>query len=91
MTATRAFVCAFGLLLLLAHERAHSQRAPAQATPPGWLAREPTRISHLTSAQLAAAIARLEQFERLVLQIPEIARPQGFEVTPRFYGAVPRN
>jgi hypothetical protein len=82
MTATRVFVRAFALLLLLPHERAHSQGA----TRPGWLAREPTRISHLTPAQLAAAIARLEQLERLVLQISEIARPEGFEVTPRFYG-----
>jgi hypothetical protein len=36
--------------------------------------------------QRAAAIARLEQIERIVLQLPEIARPQGFEVLPRFYG-----
>ena len=73
-------------MLLLAHERAHTQGTRAQATRPGWLPREKTRISNLTPAQLAAAIARLEEFERLVLQLPEIARPQGFEVTPRFYG-----
>lgn len=85
--AARILGCAFAATLLaLAHERAHAQASATRATRPGWLEREPTRISHLTPGQQDAAISRLEQIESILLRIPELARPQGFEVAPRFYG-----
>lgn len=80
---TRVLNCALVATMLLS---AHARVSAQGSTRPGWLEREPTRISNLTATQRAAAIARLEQIERIVLQVPEIARPQGFEVTPRFYG-----
>jgi hypothetical protein len=86
-TFARLFGCALAApFLLFAHQRAGAQADSTQAARPGWLAREPTRIGNLTPAQRAAASARLEQIERILLQIPELARPQGFEVLPRFYG-----
>ncbi len=82
----RAPGCAIAAMaLLLAHETACAQRAQAQARP-GWLTREVRTIANLTPAQNAAAMARLEQIERLLLRIPELAQPQGFEVWPSFVG-----
>jgi len=67
-----------------------AQRAPAATSPrPGWRPRSVT-IGTLTAAQHARAVARLEQIERILLQVPELANPQGFEIEPVFYGGARR-
>jgi hypothetical protein len=58
--------------------------APAR---PGWRPRE-TRFDYpgATAAEKAYAIARLEQLERVFLDVPELARPDGFELQSTFRG-----
>jgi hypothetical protein len=49
----------------------------------------PRRIgfsSQLTAAEKAAAIAKLEAIERVILRLPEMAHPEGFYVEPHFGG-----
>ncbi len=58
----------------------------AQGERPGWLPRQIEIGGGLTAAQRATAVARLEQIERILLQVPELARPEGFEVKAQFYG-----
>lgn len=66
--------------------------APALAQPsrttttrPGWLPRE-QQWRNVTPAQRATAMATLERFEQLLLQIPGLASPDGFEIVPQFAG-----
>jgi hypothetical protein len=53
----------------------------------GWLPRTVEMGAYLTGANRAAALARLESIERLLKQVPELAHPDGFEITPFFGGA----
>ncbi|CAN5791666.1 hypothetical protein BH23GEM3_BH23GEM3_13950 [soil metagenome] len=70
---------------------AAAQSGRAAATPrPGWLPREVRIDGGITAAQRATAIANLEQIERILLQVPELANPQGFEILPSFYGGARR-
>src|SRR5689334_13105437 len=60
----------------------------ADRTPrPGWMAH---RIgiggTQLTAADRAAAIAKLEAIERVILRLPEMAHPEGFYADPHFGG-----
>jgi hypothetical protein len=81
-----------GLLLLLATGvsgaavptwGAAGQPAAAQsAQRPGWLPRWSRIDPSLTAAEKATVLARLNAIERLILQVPELARPEGFEVLP---------
>ncbi|MGH7467453.1 MAG: hypothetical protein ACRENP_05650 [Longimicrobiales bacterium] len=71
-------------LALVVPASAH-QQAPA-AGRSGWLPRHTKIGGKLTNAERAAAVARLEQIERILLQIPELARPQGFEIMSNFEG-----
>jgi len=74
------------MLTMSARAPASAQRAQTATTPrPGWLPRE-VFIDNLTAAHKAAAIARLEQIERILLQVPELANPQGFELRSQFHG-----
>ena len=52
------------------------------ARRPGWLPRSIRIDPRLTTAEKAAIQKRLNEVERLLLQIPELARPEGFEVWP---------
>ena len=52
----------------------------------GWLPREVRLAGGLTGAQRTAAIARLEQVEQVLRQVPELARPDGFEIMPVIVG-----
>lgn len=74
-------------LLLGTFTPALAQRASATAHErPGWLPRQVTFSGGITAAQRATAMARLEEIERILLQIPALARPQGFEIVPYFSG-----
>jgi len=55
------------------------QAAAAQAER-GWLPRQVGRFAELTSGQRAEAVATLEKIERLLLAVPELAKPDGFEI-----------
>jgi len=56
------------------------------AAQTGWLPRTVDMGKNLTGANRAAAIARLEQIEQLLKQVPELAHPDGFEIRPFFTG-----
>lgn len=70
--------------------------ALAQAGPgtapsrgPGWLQRKSyldAQTVKLTAAEMAVTVNRLKEIERILLQIPELATPEGFEVEPAYYG-----
>src|SRR5689334_14672387 len=66
---------------------AAQDRAAKDAARPGWM---PRRINiggtQLTAADRAAAIAKLEAIERVMLRVPELAHPDGFYVEPQFGG-----
>jgi hypothetical protein len=91
-------ICALaGLALcLLSTAPAPVAHAQAQATPPsravrpGWhpLSDNSRLAGELTPAQTAAANARLERILQILLQVPELARPRGFEVMPQFWGGM---
>ena len=59
----------------------------APARRPGWLPRYTKLDSRLTTAEKTTILKRLDEIERLVLQVPELARPEGFEVLPRLDAA----
>jgi hypothetical protein len=39
-----------------------------------------------TAAEMTTTVNRLKEIERIVLQIPELANPDGFEIAPGFHG-----
>src|SRR5262245_56586404 len=66
------------LALCLMTSAAHAQS--------GWL---PPRIEmgpHITGTNRTAALARLESFQQLLKQVPELAHPDSFEIAPFFTG-----
>ncbi|HUF22073.1 MAG TPA: hypothetical protein VMP00_15130 [Burkholderiales bacterium] len=78
-------------MLIAARHPAAAQRERAAAVPrPGWLPRDVRIEGGITPAQRATAIANLEQIERILLQVPELANPRGFEILPSFYGGARR-
>jgi hypothetical protein len=82
---------AAGTLLIAARDPAVAQgERPARGARPGWLPREVNIVGDITAAQRATAIANLEQIERILLQVPELASPEGFEILPSYYGGARR-
>lgn len=79
--APRARLALVGAALLTAMSSAGAQ----SASRPGWLPRQ-VNIRSVTPAQRATAIARLEAVERLLLKVPGLAEPKGFEILPKFHG-----
>jgi hypothetical protein len=80
------------VLTIAARDIAYAQGERAAAPPrPGWLPRQITLRGDLTAAQRATAIARLEQIEDILLRIPELANPNGFEVLSEFFGTTRRS
>lgn len=83
---------ASGFLLCLGGQQwGLAQRGPGAAPSrgPGWLRRESSLNSQyvkFTAAEMATTVNRLKEIERILLQIPELANPEGFEVEPAFYG-----
>lgn len=78
-----ATIAGIALAFLCAGAAATAQRAPAPVRP-GWLPPLKNYDKTITVAQQAMLQSRLEQIERLVLRVPEISRPVGFEVQPQF-------
>jgi hypothetical protein len=87
----RLIGCALGttILLLASYERAGAQGTPTPATRATWLPRSlqyNIRGEAITAVHRSAATARLDQIVRILQQVPEIARPQGFEIRPKYIG-----
>jgi len=85
---TRATLHAFAIALVLvmpstaAAQRFHPSR-------PGWLppyTPEGGFPGDLTAAERAAALGVLGRIEALLLQVPGLANPQGFEIMPQVLG-----
>jgi len=73
------------ILTFAAHAPASGQRAtPVQR--PGWLPPITQWADDMTAAQRTAAMTVLREFERIILEIPELANPVGFEIAPAFAG-----
>jgi hypothetical protein len=53
----------------------------ASRTRPGWLPRW-TKFGPVRPAEKAEMLAKLEEIERILLRIEEVARPVGFEILP---------
>jgi len=83
---------ASGFLLCLGGQQwGLAQRGPGAAPSrgPGWLPRESSLNSQyvrFTAAEMATTVNRLKEIERILLQIPELANPEGFEIEPAFFG-----
>lgn len=88
-------IAAVGVLVSFDPQAITAQRHPG-STPsrgPGWLPRTsflPAAAYKVTKAELTAVINRLTEIERLFLQVDELARPEGFEIEPKFYGFGPQ-
>jgi hypothetical protein len=77
-------------LLLCAAPCVAQEKARAAAQRPGWLPNGETRIARVTPAQRAKAVAVLEDIERILLRVPELAQPQGFRMSRDIYGGARR-
>jgi hypothetical protein len=60
--------------------------APAPASRPGWLPPEQQWDGWMTAAQRATAAGVLGRIEQILLQVPELAAPDGFEIVPQSAG-----
>jgi hypothetical protein len=79
------------ILCLVIPAAAMAQRGPgtAPSRAPGWAPRKSyldAQTVKLTPAEMATTVNRLKEIERILLQIPELATPEGFYITPAFYG-----
>jgi hypothetical protein len=79
----RATIATIALAVLCTDPAATAQRAGAPARS-GWLPRRTNYAGTTTAAERATLEARLEQIERLLLKVPALANPVGFEVEPQF-------
>lgn len=77
--------CVALTLTFVAQVPAAGQEALAQNRR-GWLPPKTQWASDMTPAQRASAMTVLREFERIVLEIPELANPDGFEIEPAFAG-----
>jgi len=77
-----ALVVAAAVPALVSAQRA----APAGAARPGWLPPEQQWADWMTAAQRTTAMGVLRRIEQILLQVPELANPDGFEIVPQFAG-----
>jgi hypothetical protein len=77
-------------LLLYAAPVGAQEKARATAPRAGWGPNGETRISNVTPAQRAKAVAVLEDIERILLRVPDLAQPQGFGMSRDIYGGARR-
>jgi len=62
-------------------------QSPQKAPASGWKALYPPDLGDFnTHAERAAAMVVMEEIERILWQIPELAHPRGFEVMKQVYG-----
>jgi hypothetical protein len=87
----RLTLAVVGTFALLAVSSEPAATQSDKAKRPGWLPRASNGLSgrasnpgQLTPAERADISARLERIEDLLYAIPELARPQGFNVRPWF-------
>jgi len=80
--SARATIATIALAVLCAGPAATAQSTRARPRA-GWLPRR-TNYSGTTAAERATLEARLQRIERLLLQVPALANPVGFEVQPQF-------
>src|SRR5262245_5636695 len=83
-----AFVTIGFATLLLSSRAAPAQQPSATGARPGWLPREVQWQGNVGAADRTAAMATLTQIEQLLLQIPGLAAPRGFEILPQMVGGV---
>lgn len=63
-----------------------AESSPAPASRRGWLPPRMAWSRGVTAAQRATAMVTLRQLERILLAVPELADPDGFEIQPIFGG-----
>src|SRR5262245_14198830 len=51
-----------------------------RSAPPPWGVDYPTDLGDVTPAQRAAMMATIDEFERILRQVPELAQPRGFDI-----------
>ncbi len=85
LTISRRFRRSDGRLLAVA------QRVPAvgAAHRPGWVGSESRFSGDLSAADKAIVVRRLAAIERILLEVPELAHPDGFEIRSRMEGGAP--
>ena len=73
------------MILAFAWPAAAAQRN--QSSPlPKWAPQYPPDIGQATPAERAVAMATMQEIERILAQVPELAQPRGFEVGKQIYG-----
>ena len=76
-----------GTVMIALRDSTSAQRGPAEPTPPPrWLPYYNNGIGDVTAAERAAATRVLKELERILLQVPELASPKGFEIMPQHWG-----
>jgi len=81
-----AVASALAVLAVAAGDIASAQSGQVPAARRGWLPPHVEWSRGATAAQRATAMATLRQFERILLAVPELADPDGFEIQPIFAG-----
>ena len=79
------------ILCLAAPDAGLAQRGPGTAPSrgPGWLPRKSyldAQNVRFTAAEMTTTVNRLKEIERILLEIPELATPEGYYIHPAFYG-----
>lgn len=77
---------AASILSTTASSSAAAQQAQPAPPRPGWLPAQYQWDGGMSAAHRATAMTVLREFERLLLDIPELARPNGFQIEPAFAG-----
>ncbi len=92
MTRLASVLLASSVFLCLGrphHGLAQNGPGAAPSRGPGWL-RRTSRLHEqnvkFTAAEMATTLNRLKEIERILLQVPELASPDGFEVAPGLHG-----
>ena len=63
-----------------------AQRPPASPVRPGWLPAEQQFPPDVTAADRNTMMGVLRRVEQILLQVPALAAPDGFEIVPQFAG-----
>lgn len=65
---------------------AGAQQGGGNAARPRWTDHYPPEIGQATTAERASAMATLDEIQRVLEQVPELAKPRGFEVGRQVFG-----
>jgi hypothetical protein len=86
LVRSRRFEASVAVILSFAVPAPAGAQSGRPVQRPGWLPPVTQWAEGMTAAQRTAALPALRDFERLLLQIPELANPDGFEIQPAFAG-----